>query len=101
LLGATVEGTLERAVLADLGVEVLKIEAPFGDPARFMSPSDDDRIAYFQFDSQNKEVITLDLKSDVGKSKLQELLNDCNIFLANFLPTQLVNYALKYVDFGS
>jgi crotonobetainyl-CoA:carnitine CoA-transferase CaiB-like acyl-CoA transferase len=66
-----------------------------------MSPSGGDRIAHFQVVIQNKEVITLDLKSDEGKSKLQELLNDCDIFLTNFLPKQLGNYALKYVDFGS
>lgn len=98
---SNIAGPWGGAVLADLGVDVLKIETPFGDPARFMSPSDGDRSAYFHVVNRNKDVITLDLKSDEGKSKLQVLLNDCDIFLTNFLPKQLENYALKYVDFGS
>ena len=95
---SNIAGPWGGAVLADLGADVLKIETPLGDPARFMAPSDGDRSAYFHVVNRNKEVITLDLKSDEGKLKLQELLDDCDVFLTNFLPKQLQNFGLLPAD---
>ena len=44
---SNIAGPWGGTVLGDLGAEVLKIETPSGDPARFMAPSDGDRSAYF------------------------------------------------------
>ena len=95
---SNIAGPWGGAILADLGADVLKIETPLGDPARFMSPIDGDRSAYFHVVNRNKDVITLDLKSDEGKLKLQELLDDCDIFLTNFLPKQLEKFGLLPAD---
>ena len=40
---SNIAGPWGGTVLGDLGADVLKIETPSGDPARFMAPSDGDR----------------------------------------------------------
>ena len=92
---SNIAGPWGGTVLGDLGADVLKIETPSGDPARFMAPSDGDRSAYFHIVNRNKDVLTVDLKSDEGRAKLQEILDDCDVFLTNFLPAQLEKFGLQ------
>ena len=91
---SNIAGPWGGTILGDLGADVLKIETPSGDPARFMAPGDGDRSAYFHIVNRNKEVLTLDLKSADGREKLSELLDGCDVFLTNFLPAQLEKFGL-------
>jgi len=91
---SNIAGPWGGTVLGDLGADVLKIETPSGDPSRFMAPVDQDRSAYFHVVNRNKEVVTIDLKSEDGRAKLQELLGGCDVFLTNFLPAQLEKFGL-------
>ena len=91
---SNIAGPWGGTVLGDLGADVLKIETPLGDPSRFMAPVDQDRSAYFHVVNRNKYVVTIDLKSEDGKAKLQELLGGCDVFLTNFLPAQLEKFGL-------
>ena len=95
---SNIAGPWGGAILGDLGADVLKIETPFGDPSRFMSPGDGDRSAYFHVVNRNKEAITVDLKTDEGKIKLHNLLKECDVFLTNFLPKQLENFGILPAD---
>jgi len=95
---SNIAGPWGGTVLGDLGADVLKIETPSGDPSRFMAPVDQDRSAYFHVVNRNKEVVTIDLKSEDGRAKLQELLGECDVFLTNFLPTQLEKFGLTPVE---
>ena len=94
---SNIAGPWGGTVLGDLGADVLKIETPSGDPSRFMAPVDQDRSAYFHVVNRNKEVVTIDLKSEDGKAKLLELLRECDVFLTNFLPAQLEKFGLTSV----
>jgi crotonobetainyl-CoA:carnitine CoA-transferase CaiB-like acyl-CoA transferase len=96
ILDATsnIAGPFGGAVLADLGADVLKIETPVGDPARSMSPVDGDRSAYFHIVNRNKSVESVDLKSDSGKSRLNQLLESADVFLTNFLPDRLASLGI-------
>jgi len=91
---SNIAGPWGGTVLGDLGAEVLKIETPSGDPSRFMAPVDQDRSAYFHVVNRNKDVVSIDLKSEEGKAKLQELLGGYDVFLTNFLPAQLEKFGL-------
>ena len=95
---SNIAGPWGGTVLGDLGADVLKIETPSGDPSRFMAPVDQDRSAYFHVVNRNKEVVTIDLKSEDGKAKLQEILGESDVFLTNFLPAQLEKFGLTPVE---
>ena len=86
---SNIAGPFSGAVLADLGADVIKIETPAGDPARFMSPVDGDRSAYFHVVNRNKSAEQLDLKSEADRNRLELLLDDADVFLTNFLPLRL------------
>ena len=92
---SNIAGPFGGAVLADLGADVLKIETPAGDPSRLMSPIDGDRSAYFHIVNRNKDVESIDLKSDSGKERLDQLLESSDIFLTNFLPDRLKSLGLE------
>ena len=95
---SNIAGPFGGAILADLGADVVKIETPSGDPSRSMVPVDGDRSAYFHIVNRNKSVESIDLKSDLGKSRLAELMNDADVFLTNFLPDRLEALDLQPAD---
>lgn len=77
--------------LADFGAEVIKVEAPGGDPTRRMGwigPGEQDAY-FFKVVNRNKEVIDLDLKTPAGKQVLWSLLEDASILIENMRPGKL------------
>jgi len=95
---SNIAGPFGGVILADLGADVIKIETPSGDPSRSMVPVDGDRSAYFHIVNRNKSVESIDLKSDLGKSRLAELMSDADVFLTNFLPDRLSALDLQPAD---
>jgi crotonobetainyl-CoA:carnitine CoA-transferase CaiB-like acyl-CoA transferase len=95
---SNIAGPFGGAILADLGADVIKLETPSGDPSRAMVPVDGDRSAYFHIVNRNKSAESIDLKSDLGKSRLAELMNDADVFLTNFLPERLEALDLQPED---
>jgi crotonobetainyl-CoA:carnitine CoA-transferase CaiB-like acyl-CoA transferase len=86
---SNIAGPFGGAILADLGAEVIKIETPAGDPTRQMFPVDGDRSAYFHVVNRNKSAVEIDLKSTIDRAKLDTMLDECDVFLTNFLPVRL------------
>ena len=73
-VGHVLAGPFGGMVLADLGADVIKVEAPVGDMARtmtrnFTGPHND----YFASVNRNKRGIILDLGTDAGQTALHEL----------------------------
>jgi crotonobetainyl-CoA:carnitine CoA-transferase CaiB-like acyl-CoA transferase len=86
---SNIAGPFGGSILGDLGAEVIKIETPFLDAARMMSPTEDDRSAYFHVVNRNKTAVTIDLKSESDRAVLEKLLDSADVFLSNFLPEKL------------
>lgn len=86
---------------ADAGAEVIKIEAPNGDPLRYTAPSEgrpliEEENTTFDLENSNKKCIVLNLKSENGKKILHELLEDADVFLTNWRPAALERQNLDY-----
>ncbi len=82
------------AMLADLGAEVIKIEAPSGDLMRpFLWPQGKGNV---RFDSVNgeKKSITINLKAEGGIKALQTLAASADVFLTNTRLKSLVKNGL-------
>ncbi|MFF3444821.1 formyl-CoA transferase [Streptosporangium sp. NPDC002721] len=74
-------------LLAWLGADVIKLEAPSGDITRkqLRDVPDVDSL-YFTMLNCNKRSITLNMKSDRGKQLFTELVRDSDILVENFGP---------------
>jgi len=88
-------------LLADLGADVIKIEKPGGDPARFIGPFYHDEpepqksLYWFQFNS-NKRSITLNLETADGREILKKLIEKADVMVETFPPGQLGGIGLGY-----
>jgi len=89
--------------LSDFGVEVIKIEKPGGDPARFRGPfykDDPDpekNLTWFAFNS-NKKGITLDIETAKGKEIFKKLVKTADAVLESFAVGYLDSIGLGYQD---
>lgn len=68
-------------ILAYLGAEVIKVEPPTGDKTRHLTGMG---RGFFPSFNRGKRSITLDLKSEVGITALDKLLETADIFIENF-----------------
>lgn len=89
-------------LLADYGADVLKIERPpSGDPARLEGPFYQDEphlegSALFLHLNTNKQSITLNLKSVLGRRIALRLAAEADIVVENFRPGVLADLGLDY-----
>ena len=88
-LGQFQQGPAAGMRLGDLGADVIKVEAPTGDPARgFMRLVAVDaglkgRNYYFEGHNRNKRSITLDLKKGKGLEVFFKLIERADVFVNN------------------
>ncbi len=89
-LSRVLAGPYAAQNLADLGADVLKIEAPWGDDTRGWGPpfttgfDGNDVAAYFLSCNRGKTIIRMNLKQDGGK--LRKLVEQADVVLENFRP---------------
>ena len=83
--------------LADMGAEVIKVEAPGkGDDARGYPPFLRGASAYFTNLNRNKQSIVLNLKKPEAKEILMNLLKKSDILLENFKPGTMDKLGFGY-----
>jgi len=86
-------GPIQGVMLAAMGAEVIKIEAPVGDPGRTLfakMPGTEGKVpffphmtSYFEACNQGKKGIVLDLKRPKAKEILYELVAKSDVFINN------------------
>ncbi len=76
-LGAFVAGPFSSTLLADLGADVIKVEAPGGDPNRAS-------FASYTTANRGKRSIVLDMKAASGREAVARLCADADIVMNNF-----------------
>ena len=82
-----ISGPYCTSILADMGAEVIKIEAPGeGDPIRRQGVLKDGLSWYFANYNRNKRSVTLDLYSAEGKDILRQLIPHCDVVIENYRP---------------
>ena len=80
-----VAGPYAGMMLADLGAEVIKIEQPgTGDP--FRDWGDGGYSPTFEALNRNKKSVVIDLKTDVGRKQVSELISNADVLIENFRP---------------
>jgi crotonobetainyl-CoA:carnitine CoA-transferase CaiB-like acyl-CoA transferase len=86
-------------IMADWGAEVIKIEAPSGDPMRsfFEGLSDGDHgNPVFELDNRGKRSIALDIAKPGAREVVHRLVMDADVFLTNVRPSALKRAGLDF-----
>src|SRR4030042_6750240 len=84
-------------LLADLGMEVVKVEDPFqGDYFRQMKPIHKEEGAYFLGINRNKKSMHLNLKTPEGKKIFFELAERFDVILEGFMPGVVERLGIGY-----
>lgn len=101
-LATVIMGPYAGQQLGDLGADVIKVEAPGGDPTRQVDPKRHPNMAGPTLNlNRNKRSIALDLKSETGQTAFRALLDTADAFITNVRPDGLDRLALGWEDLRS
>ena len=95
------KGFLCGKILADLGVDVIKVEPPGGEPSRRIGPfwhdiPDPEKSLYWFAYNSNKRGITLNLETRDGKEIFKELAKKSDFVIESFKPGYLDTIGLGF-----
>ncbi|MDI3314806.1 MAG: CoA transferase [Mycobacterium sp.] len=96
-----VAGPLAGQVLADLGAEVIKIEAPGGEAARHLTsvlPGRPSLPAYFLPNNRGKKSVMVDLGAEEAKQQILRLADTADVILEAFRPGVMEKLGLGPAD---
>lgn len=87
--------------LADLGADVVKVEALSGDDTRkwgppFIERDGDTTAAYYYAANRGKDVVVADFRTEEGQKIVRDLVADADILVENFKVGGLAKYGLDY-----
>lgn len=94
--GQVMAGPLCARLMADLGAEVIKIEAPEGDTMRSRPPLRSGCSAYFGALNAGKRSVVLDLKADQGRQHAFALASQADVIVENYRPGVMDRLGLGY-----
>ena len=100
-LARILAGPWAGQTLADLGAEVIKVEAPEGDDTRrwgppFVERGDDRSAAYFHSCNRGKKSVVADFRTEAGRARVLELAKGADVLIENFKLGGLAKYGLDY-----
>jgi crotonobetainyl-CoA:carnitine CoA-transferase CaiB-like acyl-CoA transferase len=98
-MGVWVAAPSAAALLADWGADVIKVEAPAGDPMRQVFGSlgidSDMPNPAFSLDNRGKRSLVLNLRDPEGRRHLEDLLATADVFITNLRPDSLEGLGLE------
>lgn len=102
-LARILAGPWAGQTLADLGADVIKVEAPEGDDTRrwgppFIERDGDKSAAYFYATNRGKRSITCDFRTTEGQETVRRLIADADVLIENFKVGGLAKYGLDYAS---
>jgi crotonobetainyl-CoA:carnitine CoA-transferase CaiB-like acyl-CoA transferase len=98
-LTTAVMGPMGTRALADMGADVIKVEAPEGDFVRDLGPKRSDGMSGFSMTlNRNKRSVVFDLKTAEGREALLDLVAASDVFVSNVRPRALARLGLTDDD---
>jgi len=95
-LGQLIAGPQAGCMLAYFGAEVIKVEAPgTGDAIRSWRKLDETGTSYWwQSIARNKKSVTVNLRTDEGRSLVKRLMAEVDVVVENFRPGTLEKWGM-------
>ncbi|MBR8652461.1 CoA transferase [Achromobacter sp. Marseille-Q0513] len=106
-LSRILAGPSATQLLGDLGADVVKVEKPGeGDDTRKWGPPyiqdrdgrATDESAYYLSANRNKRSIAIDIATDAGRARLEQLLQRADVLVENYKVGGLARYGLDYAS---
>jgi crotonobetainyl-CoA:carnitine CoA-transferase CaiB-like acyl-CoA transferase len=99
--GQMVSAPFCAKLFSDYGADVIKVELPEGDAARYAGPFPQDdphpeKSGLFFINNTNKRGITCDVTSEAGRALFLRLLEWADVLIQNNLPKQMQDWGLDY-----
>jgi crotonobetainyl-CoA:carnitine CoA-transferase CaiB-like acyl-CoA transferase len=93
----TLMGPYATQILADMGADVVKVEAPGGDPVRGLGPFRNPGMgAIFLQVNRGKRSLVLDLKQEAGRDTLLTLAQRADLLVYNMRPQVMARLGIGY-----
>lgn len=105
-LARILAGPWAGQTLADLGAEVIKVEAPEGDDTRrwgppFVDHAGDRSAAYFHSCNRGKKSVIADFTMPEGRDRVMDLARGADVVIENFKLGGLAKYGLDYASLSA
>ena len=105
-LARILAGPWAGQTLADLGAEVIKVEAPEGDDTRrwgppFVEREGDRSAAYFHARNRGKKSVVADFRTPEGQALVRGLVASADVVIENFKVGGLAKYGLDYASLSA
>ncbi len=105
-LARILAGPWAGQTLADLGAEVIKVEAPEGDDTRrwgppFVDHAGDRSAAYFHSCNRGKKSVIADFTMPEGRDRVMDLARGADVVIENFKLGGLAKYGLDYASLAA
>ncbi|OBK14201.1 CaiB/BaiF CoA transferase family protein [Mycobacterium asiaticum] len=98
-LTAMVMGPYCTQIMADMGADVVKIEPPQGDDTRYISVGPAPGMSgVFVNVNRGKRGITVDLKSEAGRTALRTLIERADVFIHSMRSKAIARLGFSYTD---
>ncbi|MCB1699740.1 MAG: CoA transferase [Halioglobus sp.] len=97
-MGQLLAGPFTGTILAYFGAEVIKVEPPGGDPIRGWREVQDGTSLWYRSLGRNKKSVTLDLKSEQGRTLALKLLESADVVVENFRPGLMESWGMGPAD---
>jgi len=96
-----VSGPYCGKLLADMGADVIKVESPEGDPARYTGPfpktgQDPEQCALYLYNNTSKRGIALDFSKEDDLEVFRQLLSRADVLIDNHAPHVLADVGLDW-----
>lgn len=100
-LARILAGPWAGQILADLGADVIKVEAPEGDDTRrwgppFLTREGEEAAAYFHATNRGKRSVVCDFRTPEGRAFVCDLVREADILIENFKVGGLAKYGLDH-----
>ena len=100
-LGNFIAGPFAGQLFGDYGADVIKIEAPDGDPMRHWGVCVDGESLWWPIISRNKQSVIADLRDADDLAMVQRLASECDVVLENFRPGVLARFGLDHATLSA
>ncbi|QUR65866.1 CaiB/BaiF CoA transferase family protein [Mycobacterium spongiae] len=98
-LTAMVMGPYCTQIMADMGADVVKVEPPQGDDIRYVSVGPTRGMSgVFVNVNRGKRSVSIDLKSDAGKTALQALVAQADVFIHSMRSEAITRLGFSYSE---